>query len=120
MDKIFLRGLRIEAVIGLYDWERHNPRPLVIDLELGIDSRTAGASDRMEDSVDYAAIRQTVIDVAVSLQPKLLETLGEAIAKAMFDKFCITFMRLSIDKPGAIPDVKGVGIEIERQASDYA
>ncbi len=120
MDKIFIRGLRVETVIGLYDWERNLKRPLIFDLELGVDTRAAAASDAMEDSVDYAVIRQTVVDLALALKPKLLETLAEAIARAMFERLPIHHLRLRIDKPGAIPDVQGVGVEIERDPSDYA
>lgn len=121
MDKIFLRGLRVDTIIGLYDWERTLKRPLIFDLELAADLRPAGISDAMEDSVDYAAIREIVREVSHTLQPKLLETLGEAVSKALFAAFpTVQTLRLVIDKPGAIPDVKGVGVEMTRQRSDYA
>lgn len=120
MDKIFIRGLKVETIIGIYDWERTLVRPLIFDLELGFDSREAAASDRMRDSIDYAAVGQTVRDIALNLKPQLLETLAEKIARALFDHFPILSLRLLIDKPGAIPDVKGVGVEIDRRREDYA
>lgn len=120
MDKIFIRGLKVETIIGIYDWERTLVRPLIFDLELGFDSREAAASDRMRDSIDYAAVGQTVRDIALNLKPQLLETLAEKIARALFDQFPILSLRLLIDKPGAIPDVKGVGVEIDRRREDYA
>lgn len=120
MDKIFIRGLRVETIIGIYDWERTLLRPLIFDLELGFDTREAASSDRMRDSIDYAAVGQTVRDIALSLKPQLLETLAEKIARALFDGFPILSLRLSIDKPGAIPDVKAVGVEIDRRREDYA
>lgn len=120
MDKIFIRGLKVETIIGIYDWERTLIRPLIFDIELGFDTREAAASDRMRDSIDYAAVGQTVKDIALNLKPQLLETLAEKIARALFDQFPILSLRLVIDKPGAIPDVKGIGVEIDRRREDYA
>lgn len=120
MDKIFIRGLRVDTIIGVYDWERTLERPLIFDLELGIDSREAAASDRVRDAVDYAGVRETVREIALSLKPQLLETLAEKIARTLFDRFPILSLRLTVDKPGAIPDVKGVGVEIDRRREDYA
>ena len=120
MDKIYIRGLKVETIIGIYDWERTLERPLVFDVELGFDTREAAASDHMRDSIDYAAVGQTIRDIALELQPQLLETLAEKIARTLFDRFPVLSVRLSIDKPGAIPDVKGVGVEIDRRREDYA
>jgi 7,8-dihydroneopterin aldolase/epimerase/oxygenase len=120
MDKIFIRGLKVETIIGIYDWERTLQRPLVFDVELGFDTREAASSDRMRDSIDYAAVGQTIRDIALALQPQLLETLAEKIARTLFERFPVLSVRLLIDKPGAIPDVKGVGVEIERRREDYA
>jgi dihydroneopterin aldolase len=120
MDKIFIRGLKVETIIGIYDWERTLVRPLVFDVELGCDTREAASSDRMRDSIDYAAVGQTIRDIALELKPQLLETLAEKIARTLFDRFPVLSVRLTIDKPGAIPDVKGVGVEIDRRREDYA
>lgn len=120
MDKIFIRGLKVDTIIGIYDWERSLVRPLIFDLELGFDTREAAASDRMRDSIDYAAVGDTIREIALALKPELLETLAEKIARSLFDRFPVLSVRLSIDKPGAIPDVKGVGVEIERRREDYA
>lgn len=120
MDSIFIRGLKVETIIGIYDWERTLVRPLIFDLELGTDTRDAAASDRMRDSIDYAAVGNTVREIALNLKPQLLETLAEKIARTLFDQFPILSLKLSIDKPGAIPDVKGVGVSIDRRREDYA
>lgn len=120
MDKIFIRGLKVETIIGIYDWERTLVRPLIFDIELGFDTREAASSDRMRDSIDYAAVGQTVKDIALNLKPQLLETLAEKIARTLFDQFPILSLRLVIDKPGAIPDVKAIGVEIDRRREDYA
>ncbi|WP_420467285.1 dihydroneopterin aldolase [Panacagrimonas sp.] len=120
MDKIFIRSLRIDTIIGIYDWERTLQRPLVFDLELGLDTRQAASSDHVRDAVDYAAVSDTVREIAITLKPQLLETLAETIARTLFERFAILSLRLSIDKPGAIADVKGVGVEIDRRREDYA
>lgn len=120
MDKIFIRGLKVETIIGIHDWERTLVRPLIFDIELGFDTREAASSDRMRDSIDYAAVGQTVKDIALTLKPQLLETLAEKIARALFDQFPILSLRLVIDKPGALADVKGIGVEIDRRREDYA
>lgn len=120
MDTVFIRGLRIEGIIGVYDWERTLLRPLVFDLALGVDTREAAASDRVRDAVDYAQVAELVREITGSLKPQLLETLAEAIARKMFERFPILSLRLEIDKPGAIADVKGVGVIIDRRREDYA
>jgi 7,8-dihydroneopterin aldolase/epimerase/oxygenase len=120
MDTVFIRGLRVETIIGVHAWERKLERPLVFDLELGADTREAAASDRVRDAIDYAAVAESVTRLAKSLQPALLETLAERIARQLFEDFPIQRLRLVIDKPGAVPDVKQVGIAIERTREDYA
>ena len=120
MDKIFLRGLRIQTIIGVHHWERTLERPLVFDLELGVDTRAAASSDHVRDAVDYAAVGDTVRELATTLKPQLLETLAEHIARALFDRFPIQTLNLGIDKPGAIGHVGGVGVLIERRREDFA
>ncbi|MEC9365093.1 MAG: dihydroneopterin aldolase [Pseudomonadota bacterium] len=120
MDTIFIRGLRVETVIGVHAWERQLERPLVFDLELGADTREAASSDRVRDAVDYAAVAETVARIAKTLQPALLETLAERLARQLFEDFPIQRLRLVIDKPGAVPDVKQVGVAIERVREDFS
>lgn len=120
MDKVFIRGLAVEAIIGVHAWERQLERPLIIDLELGVDVRAAASSDRVRDAVDYAAVSERLRALVREQQPALLETLAERIARALFNDFPIQTLRLAIDKPGAVAGVKGIGVEIERRREDYA
>lgn len=120
MDKVFIRGLEIKTVIGVHGWERQLPRPLILTLEMGVDTRDAAASDQVRDAVDYDAVTQAVRRVAEQLQPALLETLAEKIARSLFDAYPIQSLRLAIDKPGAVAGVKAVGVEIDRRREDYA
>lgn len=120
MDKLFIRGLEVETIVGIHAWERQLQRPLRFDVDLGVDTREAASSDRVRDAVDYAAVADRVRALATELQPALLETLAERIARALFNEFPIQTLRLSIDKPGAVAGVKAVGIEIDRRREDYA
>ena len=119
MDKIFIRGLKVETIIGVYGWERTVMRPLLFDLDLGMDLRIAASSDHVRDAIDYAAVHETVTRIAKDLQPALLETLAETLARTLFQEFPLDTLRLAIHKPGAIP-VEDVGVEIERRREDYA
>lgn len=120
MDKLFIRGLEVETIVGIHAWERQLQRPLIFDLDLGVDTREAASTDRVRDAVDYAAVSERVRALATELQPALLETLAERIARALFNEFPIQTLRLSIDKPGAVAGVKAIGVEIDRRREDYA
>lgn len=120
MDKVFIRGLEVETIVGIHAWERQLKRPLLFDLELGVDTREAASSDRVRDAVDYAAVSEAVVKLAEAEQPALLETLAERVARRLFEEFPIQTLRLALNKPGAVAGVKAVGIEIERRREDYA
>ncbi|NKF21979.1 dihydroneopterin aldolase [Solimonas marina] len=120
MDKVFIRGLEIETIVGVHAWERQLPRPLIMTLELGTDTRDAAASDQVRDAIDYDAVSRSVREVAEREQPQLLETLAEKIARALFERWPIVSLKLAIDKPGAVVGVKSIGVEIDRRREDYA
>ena len=120
MDKIFIRGLKVETIIGVYDWERTQVRPLIFDLDLGADFSAAAASDHVRDAIDYAAIMDAITKITTEYHPALLEALAERIARALFKQFPLLMsLRMAIHKPGAIP-VEDVGVEIDRRREDYA
>jgi dihydroneopterin aldolase len=114
MDTVFIHGLEVRTLIGIHAWERELKRPLVIDLDLGVDTRAAASSDQVTDAVNYAAVSERVREIALTLQPALLETLAEKIADALLAEFTIEQVRVSISKPGAVAGVKAVGVRIER------
>ena len=120
MDKIFLRGLEVETIIGIHAWEQRAPRPLILDLEMGTDIREAASSDRLRDALDYAAVHAAVAKFVSETQVGLLETLAERLSRQLFQQFPILSLRLVINKPGAVPGVKAMGVEIERRREDYA
>ena len=120
MDKIFLRGIEVETIIGIHAWEQRAPRPLILDLELGTDIRDAASSDHVRDAMDYAAVHALVVKFVGETQVGLLETLAERLSRQLFQQFPILSLRLSINKPGAVAGVKAMGVEIDRRREDYA
>lgn len=114
MDTVHITGLRAETVIGVYDWERTIRQPLVVDLELASDNRRAAANDQIEDAVDYAAISTRVIAFIEASEFQLIETLAEQLAALLLTEFGIPWLRLRLDKPGAVAEADSVGVVIER------
>lgn len=120
MDKVFIRALEIQTHIGVNAWEHHIRRPLILDLDLGCDTREAAASDHIRDALDYHAVCTTLMALVDEQQFQLLETFAETAARRLFELFPITSLRLTVNKPGAVPAAKTVGVEIERRREDYA
>ena len=116
MDTLFIRDLRIDAVIGIFEWERHVRQTLVLDLELATDCRVAAASDDVADALDYKAVAKRLIDFVGASEFHLVETLAERIAGILLEEFGVPWLRLSINKEGAVRGARDVGIVIERSA----
>ena len=114
MDTVYIRGLRAEAVIGVYDWERDIRQTLVMDLELASDNRGAAAADCIDDAVDYAAISSRVLAFVEGSEFQLIETLAEELAALVMAEFGVPWLRLRLDKPGAVAEADTVGVQIER------
>ncbi|BBL76672.1 dihydroneopterin aldolase [Methylomagnum ishizawai] len=113
MDIIFLRGLRIETVIGLYDWERKTKQAVILDLEMATDIRPAAASDDIAHTVDYKAVSRRLISFVETSGFLLVETLAERIAGIVIEEFGVPWLRLTLNKQGAIQGCD-VGLVIER------
>jgi dihydroneopterin aldolase len=114
MDIIFLRDLRIDTVIGIYDWERAIRQTVHIDLELAADIGKAAASDQIEDTLDYKAVAKRVIAFVETSSFQLVETLAERVAEIVQQEFGVPWLRLILNKGGAVRGAQGVGIVIER------
>lgn len=114
MDRIFLRDLRIETIIGIYDWERETPQTVSIDLELATDVARAAASDDIADALDYKAIAKRLIAFVGASRFQLVETLAERIAAILREEFGVSWVRVTVNKGGAIRGASAVGVEIER------
>jgi dihydroneopterin aldolase len=114
-DIVFIEALQVDALIGVHDWERHAPRPLVLDLELGFDNRIPAASDRLADTLDYDAISRRLREYAAQTAFELVESLAEQCAALVLAEFGASRVRLKLSKPGAVEHARAVGVIIERR-----
>jgi dihydroneopterin aldolase len=114
MDIVFLRGLRIETVIGIYDWEKKIKQPVVLDLEMGADVARTAASDRIQDALDYKAVSKRLKQFVSESRFELVETLAERCAGIIREEFGVPWVRLRLNKIGAVSDAADVGVVIER------
>ena len=117
MDKVFIEALEIEALIGIYDWERRIRQPLLFDLEMSFDNRKPAASDDIADTLDYKAVSKRLIDYVSSSSFGLVETLAERCAEIVLAEFAVSHVRLKLSKPGAVRGARAVGVIIERSRS---
>ena len=117
MDIVFLRGLRIDTVIGIYAWERRTRQTLIFDLEMSADIAAAAASDDIGDTLNYKAVAKRLIDFIGNSEFKLIETLAERTAELLLAEFSINWLRLRVNKQGAVRGARDVGIVIERGAA---
>lgn len=117
-DKLFILGLRAEAVIGCYEWERDIRQPLEFDIELATNASKAAQSDAIADAVDYAQISQRVIEEVEGSSFQLIETLAEHLATMILKEFGVRWLQLRVMKPTAVPFADGVGLVIERGFAD--
>ncbi len=120
MDTIFLSDLRVETVIGIFDWERKIRQTVSIDLEMAADIRRAAATDAIEDTLDYKAVAKRLIGFVEASDFGLVETLAENIARIVVTEFDVPRVKVTLHKPGAVRGSRDVGIVIERAPADYA
>ncbi len=114
VDKVFLHDLRVQTTIGIFDWERRIRQTIGIDLEMASDIRKAAATDEIGDALDYKKVAKRIIAFVEAAEFQLVETLAEAIAKIVTDEFSVPWVRVAVNKQGAVRGAAGVGIIIER------
>ena len=114
MDKVFIEALEIEALIGIYDWERRIRQPLLFDIEMAFDNRIPAASDAIADTLNYKAVSKRVVEVVSQSDCGLVETLAERVAAIILDEFGVRQVKLKLSKPGAVRGARAVGVMIER------
>jgi len=115
-DRVFIEDLRVETVIGIYDWEREIRQVVSLDLEMGFDIRKAALSDAIADTLDYKAVSKRLIQFVESSQFQLVEKLADQCAALVLREFPVRWLRLKLSKPGAVRGSSAVGVIIERQA----
>ncbi|MBT8442450.1 MAG: dihydroneopterin aldolase [Gammaproteobacteria bacterium] len=113
-DTIFVTDLRIEAVVGIWDWERALPQTISIDLEMAADIRAAAEADVIEATLDYRAVSKRVTAFVQESKFQLIETLVERVAGLIQQEFGVAWVRVSVHKPWAVRGSRDVGITIER------
>jgi len=119
MDRIFLRELRVETIIGIYDWERETRQFVSIDLEMPVDIRRAAATDDIADTLNYKQVAKRILGYVEASSFQLVETLIERIAEIIITEFDVDWVKVTLSKPGAIRNSRDVGVAIERVRADY-
>lgn len=114
-DRIIVLGLKAQCILGVYDWERKEKRPVRIDLEFPLTDSAGAGSDI--PSVDYAMVAGDVKEHVENSECHLIEELAEGIATLCLSRFTLGWVRVRLSKPGAIPDAETVILEIERSVS---
>ncbi len=114
MDIIYLSDLKIETVIGVYDWEREIKQSVILDLEMGTDIRRAAETDNIDDTLNYKAVSKRVIDFVEQSEFELVETLAERVVAIIREEFSVPWVRLRLNKKGAVSAAVDVGVIIER------
>ena len=120
MDKVFLRELEIEAVIGIWEWERRIKQIVSIDLEMAADARLASGTDSVGGMLNYRDVAKRLIEFVGESQFELVETLAEAVARIIVVDFGVAWAKVSVAKPGAIEGSRSVGVTIERTSDDFS
>lgn len=114
MDIVFLRDLRIETVIGIYGWERRTRQTLVFDIEMSADIARAAASDDINDTLNYKSVAKRLIQFVGESDFQLVETLAERCAQIIREEYGVRWVRLTLNKKGAVRGASDVGVIIER------
>lgn len=119
-DVIFLRGLAVECVIGFIDWERRVRQTVVLDIELPVDCRHAARTDAVADTLDYKKVAKRALAFVEASEFKLVETLAHRLALVILGDFGVEWVRITVNKPGAIRSSRDVGVVIERTRAELA
>ena len=120
MDIIFIRELRAEAWIGIYEWEKLSPQTLDFNLEIGLDTHVAGESDNIRDTVDYGKVVERIRSDLKDQHFKLLEALAEHVTQVVLHDFKAQWVKISVAKINHMRGVKMVGVTIARRREDAA
>ena len=114
-DRIFLRDLRVETTIGIWEWERRIRQYVSIDIEMAADIARAAATDRIEDTLNYKGVAKRVQEFVGESNFQLVETLAERIAALVLEEFGVPWIHVTVNKPGAIRGARDVGVFIRRE-----
>jgi dihydroneopterin aldolase len=114
MDIVFIERLKIDTIIGIYEWERMVRQTVTLDLEMAFDNTVPAATDKIEDALNYKAVSKRLVAFVEASEFGLVETLAERCAQIVREEFGVAWLRLRLRKPGAVRGAKAVGVQIER------
>lgn len=114
MDTIFVEGLRVEAILGIFPEERVTPQPVVFDIEFLVDTNAAANSEDIEQTVSYATVAEEISALTINGRYQLVETLAQACADLLLQRFGVPWARIKVSKPQAVANAAAVGVVIER------
>lgn len=118
MDKILIRQLQVDAIIGIHDWEKQHKQPILIDMDLSFDCQQAAVSDDINDALDYFEVCQQITAFVGASHFELIEKLAQSVADLVLNNFPCQKIKLTLFKPDAIANTQAVGIQIKRSQSD--
>lgn len=114
MDKVIIRQLNLETVIGVYEWEKSIKQQLIIDLDMAWDNRLAGTTDNYQHALCYETVSNRIVALVKEKPVELIETVAEMIASCLLNEFDIQWVKVTVMKPTAVKNAASVGVEIER------
>jgi dihydroneopterin aldolase len=114
MDKIFLSELKVDTIIGIWEWERRIRQTVIIDLEMSADIAKAAATDEVADTLNYKSVAKRIQKFVADSSFQLVETMAERIAAIIREEFGVAWVKVRVNKPGAIRNSRDVGVQIER------
>ena len=114
MDKVYIKNLEVEAIIGIFEWEREVKQIISVDIEMDIDNKKAASSDDIKDALDYKKVGKRVVAYIQRSKAELIESLAEKVAKIILEEFPVSKLVLTLSKPGALRGAESVGISITR------
>lgn len=115
MDRLFIENLRIRAILGVYEWERHTPQDVLVSVSLFLDTRRAARADDLPGSVNYAELAEEIRALVERARRRTVEALAEDIARLCLGRPGVRKVTVSVRKPQAIAEADSAGVEIERR-----
>lgn len=115
MDTIYIHGLQLETIIGIYEWERAAKQPIILDIDIGTSFAQAIDSDDIQDCINYAEVAEQLAQIAANHQFQLVESFAEHMVAFIFEHYPADWVKLKLNKPQAIPNAASIGIIIERK-----
>ena len=114
MDIVYLNDLRIDTVVGIYEWERRTRQTVILDIEMGADISKAAETDDISHTIDYKAVAKRLFSFVGESEFELVEKLAEGVATILLEEFKVPWCRVRLNKKGAVRGVRDVGVIIER------